>query len=159
MCQQGTFSQSLIPVCIFSPSFSLPSVLPSSSTLCTQDEFLAVEPSSSGCHSSKAPDACCVTAFSQRLYWFTVYLHSVDGYICFFQETQDFKLNTHTHLQMLQRKLYLVFICIFGLLVSLKFLYEMYEKCMFLKKSSGAAVVKYRFSEIWVIFRSLSKKR
>ena len=49
---------------------------------------------------------------------------------------------------MLQRKLYLVFICIFGLLVSLKFLYEMYEKCMFLKKSSGAAVVKYRFSEI-----------
>ena len=28
-----------------------------------------------------------------------------------------------------------------------------------LKKSSGAAVVKYRFSEIRVIFRSLSKKR
>ena len=32
--------------------------------------------------------------FSQRLYWFTVYLPSVDGYICFFQETQDLK---HTH--------------------------------------------------------------
>lgn len=65
--------------------------------------------------------------------------------------------HTHTHLQMLQRKLYSVFICIFWLLVSLKLwnVWEMYV----LKKSSGAAVVKYRFSEIRVIFRSLSKKR
>lgn len=166
-------SKSLIPVCIFSPSFSLPSVLPSSSTLSTQDELLAVESSSSGCHSSEAPAAAvwlrspegCTDSqslcdcFSRRLHWFTVYLHSADGYICFFQETQDFKPNTHTHthLQMLQRKLYSVFICIFWLLVSLKLwnVWEMYV----LKKSSGAAVVKYRFSEIRVIFRSLSKKR
>lgn len=39
--------------------------------------------------------------------------------------------------------------------ISLWNVWEMYV----LKKSSGAAVVKYRFSEIRVIFRSLSKKR
>lgn len=73
----------------------------------------------------------------QRLYRFTVYLHCVDRYICFFQETQDFKLKTHTHtLADITKEIVFGFYLHFLTPSSLKSLYETYEKCMHFKKSS-----------------------